>query len=360
MTLQSFGFKEPFISQTNELVKLPTFTHCIAGRIILEHKHSYRVKTAQGEWLGTISGNFAFNAQLRKDYPAVGDWVLVEKMPGEEKCIIHKLLERQSVFSRKMAGLELDEQIVAANIDILMIVMSLNHDFNERRLERYMTAAWNSGATPIIVLTKMDLCEDVEAFLEKTQSIAFGVDIYAISTLTGHGVERLTQLLQPNKTAALIGSSGVGKSTLTNALIEQDKMIVQGIREDDSRGRHTTTHRELFSLPSGGIIIDTPGMRELQLWDTGDALDSSFSDIDSLSEQCRFRDCSHKKEPGCAVQQAIKTGELTNERYASYLKLQKEIAYIDKKIKTQAILVERQQSKKMTKQSTRREKNFDK
>lgn len=360
MILQSLGFKEPFISQTNELLKQPTWTNCSVGRIILEHKHSYRVKTEHGEWLGTISGNFAFNAHLRKDYPAVGDWVLVEKMPGEEKCIIHKLLERQSVFSRKMAGVEIDEQIVAANIDILMIVMSLNHDFNERRLERYLTAAWNSGATPIIVLTKMDLCDEVDSIIEKTKNIAFGVDIYAISTRTGHGVDHLIQLLKPNKTAALIGSSGVGKSTLTNALMKQEKMLVQGIREADSRGRHTTTHRELFSLPSGGIIIDTPGMRELQLWDPGDALDSSFSDIESLAEQCKFRDCSHKKEPGCAVQSALNSGALVKERYTSYLKLQKEIAYMEQKMKAQTLLVERQQNKKMHKQSTRREKNFNK
>lgn len=358
MTLQKFGYKEPFISQTEDLLIQPNYSNCVPGRIVLEHKHSYRIVTADAEWLGTISGNFAYNASMRKDYPAVGDWVLVEKMPGEEKCIIHKLLDRQSLFSRKMAGLEIDEQIVASNIDFIMIVMSLNHDFNERRLERYLTAAWNSGATPIVVLTKMDLCENVEHYIDIVKNSAFGVDIYTVSTVTGQGIPLLRELLQPNKTAALMGSSGVGKSTLTNALIEEDKMIVQNIREDDSKGRHTTTHRELFALPSGGIIIDTPGMRELQLWDTGDALEASFSDIEALSDHCRFRDCSHKKEPGCAVQQAIRNGSLLAERYSSYVKLQREIAYIDQKIKTQAMVVERQQAKKTTKQSTRRQKNF--
>lgn len=359
MTLKKFGFKEPFISQTTELLKTSKNTNQVVGRVVLEHKHSYRIQTDRGEWLGTISGNFSFHSTMRKDYPAVGDWVIVEKMPGEEKCIIHKLLERQSMFSRKMAGLELDEQIVATNIDLIMIVMSMNHDFNERRLERYLTAAWNSGATPIIVLTKMDLCNDVDLLLEKTKNIAFGVDIYPISPISGQGIQPLIELLKPNKTAALMGSSGVGKSTLTNALIKQQKMLVQDIREDDSRGRHTTTHRELFIIPSGGIIIDTPGMRELQLWDTGDALESSFSDIEALSEQCRFRNCSHKKEPGCAVQQALFEEILTKKRYASFLKLQKEIAYIDKKINTQALLVERQKTKKVMKKSTRREKNRD-
>lgn len=354
MNLQKYGYKEPFISQTEQLLNQTSYTNCVPGRIVLEHKHSYRIVTAEAEWLGTISGNFAFNASLRKHYPAIGDWVLVEKMPGEEKCIIHKLLDRQSLFSRKMAGVEIDEQIVASNIDLIFIVMSLNHDFNERRLERYLTAAWNSGATPIIVLTKMDLCEDIPHYIELTENIAFGVDIYPVSTVTGEGIPALANLLKPHKTAALMGSSGVGKSTLTNALIEQEKMTVQNIREDDSKGRHTTTHRELFAIPSGGIIIDTPGMRELQLWDTGDALDTSFSDIEALSTNCRFRDCSHKKEPGCAIQQAIRAGNLTNERYTSYLKLQKEIAYIDQKIKTQALLVERQQAKKAMKQSSKK------
>lgn len=351
LNLQSFGFKEPFISQTNELLLRANYENCVPGRIVLEHKHSYRIMTEHAEWLGTISGNYAFHAMMRKDYPAVGDWVLVEQIPGEEKCIIHKLLPRQSVFSRKLAGLEIDEQIVAANADFILIVMSLNHDFNERRLERYTTAAWNSGATPIIVLTKIDLCDDVEGFIKKTQEVAFGIDIYPISALTGQGLAPLKELLRPHKTAALMGSSGVGKSTLTNALVDANKMLVQTIREDDSRGRHTTTYRELFSLPTGGIIIDTPGMRELQLWDTGDALETSFSDIESLSTSCCFRNCSHKKEPGCAVQLAIQTGELQQARYTSYLKLQKEVAYIDKKIKAQALLVERQQSKKRTKQS---------
>lgn len=358
MNLQSFGFKEPFISQTNDLLLQPAFKNCVPGRVILEHKHSYRVMTEYDEWLGTISGNFAFNASMRKDYPAIGDWVLVEKMPGEEKCIIHKLLPRQSIFSRKMAGMEIDEQIVASNVDIIMIVMSVNHDYNERRLERYTTAAWNSGATPIIVLTKIDLCDDLEHYIELTQRVAFGIDIYPISTFTGQGIESLKNLLLPHKTAALMGSSGVGKSTLTNAFIDADKMLVQEIREDDSRGRHTTTHRALFAIPNGGIIIDTPGMRELQLWDTGDALESSFSDIEELSATCRFRNCSHKKEPGCAVQNALQNGILTHARFDSYLKLQKEAAYIDKKIKAQALLVERQQSKKITKQSPRKEKNI--
>ena len=250
-----------------------------------------------------------------------------------------------------MAGLELDEQIVAVNVDIIMIVTSLNDDFNERRLERYLTAAWNSGATPVIVLTKADLCENVDDYVEKVQNVAFGVDVYPVSTFTGDGLSTVKELFKPNKTIALMGSSGVGKSTLTNALIEEEKMIVQTIREDDAKGRHTTTHRELFALEDGGVIIDTPGMRELQLWSTDSALDTSFSDIQALLLQCKFRNCSHKKEPGCAVQNAIASGELEQQRYDSYIKLQREIAYLNRKADLQATLLENRKNKKMSKQS---------
>ncbi|VEI05950.1 ribosome small subunit-dependent GTPase A [Kurthia zopfii] len=345
MNLQQYGLQNFFEQQIDDSNKY------ILGRVTLEHKHSYRIVTEQNEWLGTISGKMAFESFARKDYPAVGDWVLVEQMPGEEKCLIHKILERKSVFSRKMAGLELDEQIVAVNVDIIMLVTSLNDDFNERRLERYLTAAWNSGATPIIVLTKADLCENVDEYVEKVQNVAFGVDVYPVSTFTGDGLSTVKELFRPNKSIALMGSSGVGKSTLTNALIEEEKMVVHTIREDDAKGRHTTTHRELFALEGGGVIIDTPGMRELQLWSTDSALDTSFSDIQALLLQCKFRNCSHKKEPGCAIQNAIACGDLEQQRYDSYIKLQREIAYLNRKADLQATLIENRKNKKLSKQN---------
>lgn len=355
--LQQYGFKEPFTSEATALLTQAGHENYLIGRITLEHKHSYRIRTEQGELLGTISGKYAYNAFMRKDYPAIGDWVLVEQMPGEQRCLIHQLLTRTSTFSRKMAGLEIDEQIVATNVDLVFIVMSLNHDFNVRRLERYVLAAWDSGASPVIILTKKDLCEDVTSFIEQAEQVAIGVPIYAISTLTGEGIEEIQNLLLPHKTAALMGSSGVGKSTLTNALVEEEKMTVQHIREDDSKGRHTTTHRELFVLPKGGILIDTPGMRELQLWSTEGALESSFSDIEQLADSCRFRDCSHKNEPGCAIQQALSDGSLEQARYASYVKLQREIRYLEQKTNKQAQLAETRKWKQISKQLKNKKKN---
>lgn len=340
MNLTTLGFS-PFFEQ--QLSALQTEGK-VVGRVSLEHKHSYHVVTEQGEWLATVSGAFAFSAFSRTDYPAVGDFVLVEKMPGEERAVIHHLFERQSKFVRKMAGREVDEQIVAANVDIVMLVMSLNADFNVRRLERYIVAAWDSGATPVVVLTKADLCEDVESFVREVESVAFGVGIFVVSSVSGDGLDALRSLLVNGKTAALLGSSGAGKSTLTNALLNTSHMVVSDIREDDAKGRHTTTHRELVVLPSGACLIDTPGMRELQLWDQSDSLGASFADIEELAANCRFRDCTHKGEPGCAVD-----GFVDSARLASYFKLQRELKYMEQKTDTAAKLAEKRKWKQVSK-----------
>lgn len=345
MKNQLVGFTEFFEQQLEQMET----TNKLVGRVMLEHKHSYRVMTEQGELLATVSGNFSFHSFSRKDFPAVGDFVLVEKMQGEERAIIHALFERKSKFTRKMAGLEIDEQIVAANVDVVFLVMSVNADFNIRRLERYLVAAWDSGATPVIVLTKADLCEDVEHYVQEVEAIAFGVEVMVVSALTGRGIEQLQAILTVGKTAALLGSSGAGKSTLTNALLNSEQMKVSHIREDDAKGRHTTTHRELVVLPTGACLIDTPGMRELQLWDQGDSLASSFADIEQLAENCRFRDCTHKNEPHCAVQKAIQQGEIEHARLTSYFKLQRELAYIEKKTNTDAQLAEKRKWKQISK-----------
>lgn len=340
MNLTTLGFS-PFFEQ--QLVNVKMEGKFVA-RVSLEHKHSYRVMTEHGEWLATVSGAFAFSTFTRTDYPAVGDFVVVEQMPGEDRAVIHHLLERKSKFVRKMAGREIDEQIVAANVDIVMLVMSLNADFNIRRLERYVIAAWDSGATPVVILTKADLCEDVEQFVEQVEAVAFGVDIFVVSSMTGEGIEPLKDLLKEGKTAALLGSSGAGKSTLTNALLQSSHMLVSDIREDDAKGRHTTTHRELVVLPSGACLIDTPGMRELQLWDQLDSLNAGFRDIEELAAQCRFRDCTHKGEPGCAV-----IGVADEARLASYFKLQRELAYMEQKTDTAAKLAEKRKWKQISK-----------
>lgn len=348
MKLQQLGFGQFFEQQLTQLNE--TVQHKIPGRVVLEHKHSYRVVTEQGEWLATVSGNFSFHAFSRKDYPAVGDFVLVEQMQGEERAIIHHLFDRKSKFTRKMAGLEIDEQIVAANVDLVFLVMSLNTDFNIRRLERYLVAAWDSGAKPVIILTKADLCDAVEDFVQQAEAVAFGVDIIIVSAVTGDGLDSLQDILTEGVTAALLGSSGAGKSTLTNALLNNDKMKVSDIREDDAKGRHTTTHRELVVMPTGACLIDTPGMRELQLWDQGDSLQTSFSDVEELAYQCRFRDCTHQKEPHCAVQRAIQDGTLEKARLTSYFKLQKELAFMEKKTIVNAQLAEKRKSKQTGKQ----------
>ena len=320
----------------------------IAGRVLLEHKNLYRVITNEGEWLSSLSGKFKFDHD-REAFPAVGDWVVVEQMPGEEKGIIQEVLPRTSQFARKVAGMTTEIQLVAVNVDYVFLVMSLNHDFNVRRLERYLLAAWDSGATPVVVLTKKDSCDDLPYYLREVQSIAIGVDVFAVSSLTGEGIEDLANLLAANKTGALLGSSGVGKSSLINALSGKEVMAVSEIREDDSKGRHTTTHRELSVLPSGGLLIDTPGMREFQLWDSSDGISASFTDIEELALACRFTDCRHQKEPGCAIQQAISTGALKEDRYKSYVKLLKELAHVERKNDLAARKAERDKWKQVTK-----------
>ncbi|TSI06186.1 ribosome small subunit-dependent GTPase A [Lysinibacillus sp. BW-2-10] len=349
MNLQTLGFTSHFEEQFTQFKNNKKYANCMPARVVIEHKHSYRVLSTQGEWLATVAGHFAYESYSRTDYPAVGDWVLVEKMAGEDRAVIHQLFTRKSSFSRKIAGTEIEEQIVASNVDIVLLVMSLNEDFNLRRLERYIIAAWDSGAKPVIVLTKADMCLDIEYYLREIEAIAMGVDIIVTSALTGEGIEQVRSLFTSGVTGALLGSSGVGKSTLTNALYGQDKMNVASIRDDDAKGRHTTTHRELVILPNGGCLIDTPGMRELQLWNQSDSLASGFQDIESLSAHCRYRDCTHTSEPHCAVLHAIDNGTLELSRLQSYFKLQKELAFMERKTNTQARLAEQRKWKQISK-----------
>ncbi|WP_019414760.1 ribosome small subunit-dependent GTPase A [Paenisporosarcina sp. TG20] len=326
----------------------------VAGRVLLEHKHMYRVVTNDGEWLSSLSGSFKHQAQDRRDFPAVGDWVAVEKMPGEEKGIIHSVLPRTSLFSRKVAGGATTEQIIAVNVDIVFLIMSLNQDFNVRRLERYIIAAWDSGANPVIVLTKKDVCNDLQTYVEQAESVAFGVPIHVVSSVTCEGISKLQELLKEGKTAALLGSSGVGKSSLVNVLCGEEVMAVQNVRENDDKGRHTTTHRELSRLPGGGLLIDTPGMREFQMWDNSESLDTGFQDVELLAESCRFNDCQHDGQPGCAVKEALENDSLPSERYASYVKLKRELAFIERKADAAAQKAERGKWKQITKDMRKR------
>jgi ribosome biogenesis GTPase len=301
----------------------------ISGRVIEVQREQYKIITDNGETAAKLKGSLFYNEDVVSTYPAVGDFVLVKHNPiGED--IIYYVLDRKSKFSRLDSFNEI-EQIVATNFDYVFIMTSLNHDFNLRRIERYLASAWESGAVPVIVLTKADLCSDYEAYVEQIEEIAFGVSIVPISSVTGEGMERLQEFTKPGKTLVFLGSSGVGKSTLVNAIAGEEVMKTNGIREDDSKGRHTTTHRQLIMLENGTMIIDTPGMREIGMWNASEGLDSAFADIEELSGQCRFNDCSHENEPGCAVKRALDSGELTAARWQSYLKLKKEIRYAEMK-----------------------------
>ncbi|RIX60301.1 ribosome small subunit-dependent GTPase A [Paenibacillus nanensis] len=295
------------------------------GRVITEHRQLYDVASANGEVLGELAGKLRFTATERTDLPAVGDWVVMREEGG--RAVIQAVLPRKSMFSRNVAGAVTEEQIVAANIDTVFLVMALNQDFNLRRMERYLLLAWESGANPVIVLSKADLSDDAEGQAAQVQAIAPGVPVHTISAIHTQGLHMLAPYLVQGITIALIGSSGAGKSTLINALAGRELQRVNEIRLGDGRGKHTTTHRELIVLPQGGIIIDTPGMRELQLNAADDGLSAAFEDIERLSGACRYRDCKHRREPGCAIQSAIASGELDIKRYQNYVKMEKELAY---------------------------------
>jgi ribosome biogenesis GTPase len=337
------------------------------ARVTLEHQHIYRVADDEGEYLARVRGRMRHQAEAREAFPAVGDWVAIKRQSDrvlrdggvrdgslpdrglsdggvpDGEAAIEAVLPRRSRFSRKVAGNLTEEQVVAANIDIVFLVSGLDHDFNLRRIERYITTTMDGGATPVILLNKADLVEDVEAMVREAEAVAAGAPVHAISTKTGVGLDAFDRYLRPGVTAAFLGSSGVGKSSLINRLLGQTRQRVNDVREKDSRGRHTTTNRELIVTPGGGIIIDTPGMREMQLWD-GTVADA-FSDIDAIAADCHFRDCQHEQEPRCAVRAAVEDGRLTAARLASFHQIQKELAHQVVRQDQQARIAEKRRSR---------------
>jgi ribosome biogenesis GTPase len=300
----------------------------VPARVIVQQRGLWRLAGDFGEAEARLSGRFAY-AAAEGGYPVTGDWVAAEATGGA--ALIQAVLPRRTAFERREAGPKGGLQVLAANVDHALIAASLNADLNLRRLERYLAMAYESGAQPLVVLTKADLCADVAEAMAQVEGVAVGAPVLAVSAATGEGLAALEALLSPGETAVLLGSSGVGKSTLVNALAGAELMATNAIREDDAHGRHTTTHRELIRLPSGALILDTPGMRELGLWDAGDGLGRVFGDVtaevEALAEACRFRDCRHEREPGCEVQAALADGRLDEGRWRSFQKLSRELAH---------------------------------
>lgn len=298
----------------------------VPARVVLEHQHIYRVHTGRDELLARVTGRVRHKLGSREAFPAVGDWVALRPAaPTEDMGRIVDVLPRRGRFVRRAAGTVAEAQVVAANVDVVFLVSGLDHDFNVRRIERYLLAALEGGAAPVIVLNKADLSRDLDDVRRRLGPVAGAAPVETVSARSGAGVDRLRQHIGPGRTAAFLGSSGVGKSTLINRLIGREVQRTAEVRESDSKGRHTTTHRELIVLPDGGLLIDTPGMRELQLWDVSSGLDDAFEDIAALGAECRFRDCTHDTEPECAVKAAVADGRLSADRHANYLRLRKEV-----------------------------------
>jgi ribosome biogenesis GTPase len=304
----------------------------IPARVVSQQRGLWRVAGDFGECWAEASGKLRTESGEGGDWPAVGDWVSAEIRAGQTNATIQHVLARRSRFARKVAGKQIAEQVIAANIDLALIVAALDGDFNVRRIERYMTQCWESGSRPAIVLNKADACAELRERAAEIEGIAMGAPVFLVSAKTGEGVNALEVYLKKGQTIVLLGSSGVGKSTLVNRLLQEERQPTFAVRESDSRGRHTTTSRELFLLPSGAMIIDTPGLRELQLWNAADGLSQTFADVDELAAECRFTDCQHRNEPGCAVQAALTEGALNADRLESWRKLQREQEFLLRKM----------------------------
>jgi ribosome biogenesis GTPase len=327
-----------------------------AARVTREDRHTYLMVSEDGEMRGELSGRLRHKLVSRNDRPVVGDWVTVHELQGMGRGIIRAILPRKSKFSRRVVEACTEEQVVAANVDTVFLMSGLDSEFNPRRIERYLVLAWDSGADPVIVLNKADLCKEIEECVGQLESLALGSPVLVVSAKESRGIDQLGTHLGTGKTVALLGSSGVGKSTLINALLGEDRQDVKPVREGDGKGRHTTSVRELIVLPQGGMIIDNPGMREIQIWAEEEGLEDAFEDIEKLAALCRFRDCQHLTEPGCAIKEAIIEGRLDAARFRSYVKLRKELAHLRDRQYVKSRLAEKAKWKKISQFSRERKK----
>ena len=328
MFIQDLGWDAYFEALWSER----TQDGCVPARVVSQQRGLWRAVGDFEECWAEPSGKFRKESEAGGDWPAVGDWVSVELRAEKQNALIQQVLTRRSRFVRKVAGKQIAEQVIVANIDVALIVAALDGDFNVRRIERYLAQCWESGARPAIVLNKADACAESAELTAEIEGIAMGAPVFLVSAKTGEGLEALEGSFKKGQTIVLLGSSGVGKSTLVNCLLQEDRQTTHAVRESDSRGRHTTTSRELFLLPAGAMIVDTPGLRELQLWNAAEGLTQTFADVDELASHCRFTDCQHQKEPGCAVQTALASGILDVDRLESWRKLQREQEFLLRKV----------------------------
>ncbi|MEE9553349.1 MAG: ribosome small subunit-dependent GTPase A [candidate division Zixibacteria bacterium] len=311
----------------------------IPARIAVQQKDRYVIFCETGEFQAEVSGKFRYETSSKADFPTIGDWVAIAHTEDETSAVIHRILPRKSKFSRKavMGGGETDEQVLSANIDMAFIVAGLDGEYNLRRLERYVAVTWDSDASPVIILNKSDLCEELDQVVSEVESTIIGVPVHPVSAVSNDGLDRIREYFGKGITISFLGSSGVGKSTLINSLLGHDRQKTGDVRDYDKKGRHTTTYRELIILPEGGVLIDTPGMREIEMWGDEDGLSKAFDDIEELASGCRFGDCKHENEPGCVIQEALSAGELDKGRYKNYLKMHREIERLEiRKIGKQA------------------------
>ncbi|MGA2846068.1 MAG: ribosome small subunit-dependent GTPase A [Candidatus Acidiferrales bacterium] len=347
MSLSRWGWNSYFEAMWNETDR----EDAVPARVVAQHRKYWRIAGAFGECLAQASGRLRLAAEAGADWPAVGDWLSVEINRACDLALVRTVLPRRNQFTRKAPGRRIEEQVIAANVETALVISALDGDVNPRRAERYIAQCWEFGVRPVLILNKADACEDTCEKAAAMEGVALGIPVHVVSARTGKGMEEVERLCVPGQTLVMLGSSGVGKSTLTNRLLGQSLQKVNDVRASDGRGRHTTTTRELFALPCGALLIDTPGLRELQLWNGEEGLAQTFADIHLLAARCRFTNCRHQTEPGCAVQAAVQAGTLNLARLENQQKLIREQEFLRRKVDPEARSDEKQRIKRLTREA---------